>query len=126
MRRPVSSARAQTRWSLKRMRTHGMAGTMARRHRAFPVLPSMIVVAALAAAAAASCRGGCARAPDRAATVQGRLALFPVNTSVVVALDFARLRGSPAAAKLAALARQSQSDDKEIEELARRTGFDPI
>jgi hypothetical protein len=92
---------------------------MARRHAPFPVLLALL-------AAAASCRGGCGHEAERAATVQGRLAMFPVETQVVVALDFARLRGSPAAGKLAALAQQSQSDAREIEEFTRRTGLDPV
>jgi hypothetical protein len=93
---------------------------MARRHAPFPVLVAALVVAA------ASCRGGCGHQEDQTAVVKGRLALFPVETQVVVALDFARLRGSPAAGKLAALAQQSQSDAREIEEFTRRTGLDPV
>jgi len=73
-----------------------------------------------------SCRGGCRRGDDRAATVEGRLALFPVATKVVAAIDVARLRASPAAAKLAEKAQQDQADQHEIEEFARRTGFDPL
>jgi hypothetical protein len=83
--------------------------------------PALIALVALG-----SCRGGCRRADDRAATVEGRLALFPVATRVVAAIDVARLRGSPAAAKLAEKAQQDQADQHEIEEFARRTGFDPL
>lgn len=83
--------------------------------------PALIIVATLG-----SCRGGCRRSDDRAATVAGRLALFPVGTKVVAAIDAARLRGSPAAAKLAAQAQQNPADQHEIEEFARRTGFDPL
>ena len=73
-----------------------------------------------------SCRGGCRHGDDRAATVEGRLALFPVATKVVAAIDVARLRASPGAAKLAEKAQQDQADQHEIEEFARRTGFDPL
>ncbi|HVV50761.1 MAG TPA: hypothetical protein VHO06_13940 [Polyangia bacterium] len=73
-----------------------------------------------------SCRGGCRRGDDRAATVEGRLALFPVSTKVVAAIDVARLRDSPAAAKLAEKAQQDQADQQQIAEFARRTGFDPL
>jgi hypothetical protein len=45
---------------------------------------------------------------------------------VVVSLDVAGLRGSPAMKKLAALAQRSQTDEREIRELAQRTGFDPL
>jgi hypothetical protein len=44
----------------------------------------------------------------------------------VAAIDVAKLRASPAAAKLAAQAQQSPADLHEIEEFARRTGFDPL
>ncbi|HEY5090244.1 MAG TPA: hypothetical protein VIK30_09745 [Polyangia bacterium] len=92
---------------------------MTRRRRVWPAL-------VVAVAAGASCRGGCRRAEDRAATVEGRLALFPVATRMVAAIDVAKLRASPAAAKLLAEAQQSPADLHEIEEFARRTGFDPL
>ncbi len=92
---------------------------MTRRRRVWPAL-------VVAVAAAASCRGGCRRAEDRAATVEGRLALFPAATRIVAAIDVAKLRASPAAAKLVAEAQQSPADLHEIEEFARRTGFDPL
>jgi hypothetical protein len=116
------------------MRTHDIARTIAPSPRGFPlprrtflpvarraVLPTLALLFA-----AASCRGGCARKPDAAATVQGRLALLPLPTRVVVALDFARLRASPAAAKLAALAQQNAGDQQQLDDFARRTGLDPI
>jgi hypothetical protein len=73
-----------------------------------------------------SCRGGCSRAVDPAATVQGRLALFPEPTRVVLSFDFAKLRSSPAADKLAALAAPSPADAHELGEFTQRTGFDPV
>jgi len=93
---------------------------MARRRRAFPL------AIAVGLAALASCRGGCVRGADPAATVQGRLALFPEPTRVLVSLDFAKVRASGAAAKLAALTRQNPEDERELAELARRTGLDPV
>src|SRR5262245_6327078 len=104
------------------MRTQGMAGTMARTRRPIPVL---VLVLALCAGAA-SCRGGCGSGADRTAAVQGPLALFPVEAQVVLSFDFARMRGTPAVAKLAALARQNPADDQLIGELTRRTGLDPF
>jgi len=89
--------------------------------RRFPVRCLLV-----AAVAVASCRGGCHKGEDRAATVEGRLALFPAATRVVAALDAAKLRSSPAAGKLAALAQQSDADRREIEDFAKRTGFDPL
>lgn len=82
------------------------------------------VIGALAALAA--CRGGCHRGDDRAATVEGRLAMFPAATRIVASVDVAKLRASPAAAKLAAQAKQNAGDQREIEEFAKRTGFDPL
>jgi hypothetical protein len=79
-----------------------------------------------ALALAASCKGGCAGKADPAATVQGRLALFPEPTRVLVSLDFAKVRASGAAAKLAALAKQHPDDDRQLAELTRRTGLDPL
>ena len=54
------------------------------------------------------------------------MALFPASTRIVAAIDVAQLRASPAAAKLSAQAQQSPADLHEIEEFARRTGFDPL
>ena len=54
------------------------------------------------------------------------MALFPAAAQVVVAIDVAKLRASPAAAKLSALATQSEADKKDLDELMRRTGFDPV
>lgn len=86
------------------------------------MLPRRLLVAALLLAA--SCRGGCRRAEDRAATVEGRLALFPVSAQIVVAVDATRLRASPAAGKLIALVQEAQSDQRLLGELTRRTGLD--
>lgn len=77
-------------------------------------------------ATVAACRGGCQRGGDRAATVEGRLALFPAATRIVASVDVAKLRASPAAAKLAAQAKQNAGDQQEIQEFAKRTGFDPL
>jgi hypothetical protein len=91
---------------------------MTRRRVLFPALIALVAMGA--------CRGGCRRGDDRAATVEGRLALFPVATKVVAAIDVAKLRASPAAAKLAEKGQQDQADQHELEEFARRTGFDPL
>jgi hypothetical protein len=104
------------------MSIHGIARTMARRRRVFPLFP----VVAVALVLGGSCRGGCSRKPDPAATVQGRLAMLPAPTQVVVSLDFAKLRASPAAARLSALAQQSPADQEQLEAFARRTGLDPV
>jgi hypothetical protein len=81
--------------------------------------------AAIALAAFTSCRG-CEHGPDPAATVEGRLALFPAATRIVASIDVAKLRASPAAAKLAAQAKQNPADQRELDQFAKRTGFDPL
>jgi hypothetical protein len=100
------------------MRIQDIGRTIARTRLAFPLLTAVAV--------AGSCRGGCTRPADPAATVQGRLALFPEPTRVVVSMDFARLRASASAGKLAALTQQSPVDERQLEEFARRTGLDPV
>src|SRR6185436_17715447 len=109
---PESSARTQTRSPLNRMRTQDIRRT--------------IVVATLLAIG--SCRGGCRRGAeaDRALTVQGRLALFPATARMVAGIDANQLRASAAAAKVQALAAESQADQKDLDEFKRRTGFDPL
>ena len=104
------------------MRIQDIARTIARTRVTFPVIP----VVALALGLAAGCRDGCARKTDPAATVQGRLALLPEPVRVVVSLDAAKLRASPAAAKLAALGKQDPEGDRALQELTSRTGFDPL
>jgi hypothetical protein len=102
------------------MRIQDIGRTIARSRGAIPL------ALALAVALGASCRGGCARPVDPAATVQGRLAIFPAPTRIVLSLDFAKLRSSPSADKIAALAERSPEDEHEIEEFAHRTGLDPV
>ena len=86
------------------------------------MLPRRLLLATVVLAA--SCRGGCHRVEDRAATVEGRLALFPFAAQIVVAVDVTRLRASPAAAKLVGLVSEAQSDKGLLAEVARRTGLD--
>jgi hypothetical protein len=78
------------------------------------------------ALAGGACRGGCAGPSDPAATVQGRIALLPEPVRVVVSIDVAKLRGSPIAAKLAALGKEDPAGDRQLEEFKRRTGLDPL
>lgn len=75
--------------------------------------------------AAASCRGGCAGSPRGTPTAGGRLALFPIETRVVAAFDFARLRASPLADALGQLAADVEADRDAVAAFAKRTGFDP-
>jgi hypothetical protein len=101
------------------MRIHDIGGTISGTRGAFPLV--------IALAVAASCRGSsCAGKADPAATVQGRLALFPEPTRVLISLDVAKLRASAQAGKLAALTQASPQDQKTIDEFARRTGLDPL
>ena len=73
-----------------------------------------------------SCRSGCARDARMSRPAGGTLAWFPAETQIVVALDFARLRASPLWAQLVELARSNPGDQAQIDEMARRTGFDPL
>jgi len=73
---------------------------------------------------AVSCRGGCDRSEGRRAG--GRLALLPVETRLVASIDFARLRDTPVANKLAALAARSAADQAQIDAFKQRTGLDPL
>lgn len=76
----------------------------------------------------ASCRGGCssARRASPSPSAGGRLALFPIETRVVVAFDFAKLRASPLAPALAQLATDASADQAEVDAFSKRTGFDPF
>jgi hypothetical protein len=109
------------------MRIQDIRRTIARTRSGFP-LPRRPIsrLATVALVALGACRGGCSGASDPAATVQGRLALFPEPVRVVVSLDAAKLRASAAAAKLAALAKEDAAGDREIEDFKRRTGLDPL
>lgn len=73
-----------------------------------------------------ACRGGCRRAEAPARPLGGRLALFPIETRTVVALDIAKLRASPLAPQLAALAVASPADDQRLETFRQRSGLDPV
>ena len=65
----------------------------------------LLIVVVVGLAASVSCRGGCRRGKDAdvEAVVKGRLALFPIAARVVVSVEVARLRDSPAAGKLSTL-----------------------
>jgi hypothetical protein len=88
----------------------------------------MLIVVAVGLAASASCRGGCRRGKDAdvEAAVKGRLALFPIAARVVVSIEVARLRASPAAGKLSTLVTESQADKDALANFHRRTGLDPV
>lgn len=72
------------------------------------------------------CRGGCNRTPSTARPVAGVLAWFPAETQIVLSIDCARLRASPLWERLAPLVSSNPADQAQLEELTRRTGFDPL
>jgi len=84
----------------------------------------LLVVAAIAAAT--SCRGGCGCDRFEGTRPASRLSLFPAETRLVASIDFARVRDTPIAAKLTALATQSVADKARIDAFAQRTGLDPV
>jgi len=72
-----------------------------------------------------SCRGGCSRSvPPQ--TAISPLAWFPADTHVVLSIDFARLRATPLWSALGGLATSDPGDRQKIDELAKRTGLDPL
>ena len=85
----------------------------------------LALVAALLAGGA-SCRGGCSRPASVEAPAAASVAWFPADARIVVAIDFARLRAAPLWGALGALAASDPADRQKIDELARRTGFDPL
>ena len=93
--------------------------------RAAPRLPSLVGLVVVVVALA-SCRGGCGRVDNRARPLDGRLALLPIDTRTVVALDFERMRAAPFAAKLSTLAASNPDDEKRLAAFRERTGLDPV
>jgi hypothetical protein len=92
------------------------------RHR-LPIFVTGVVVAATLMGF--GCRGGCTRggAPAHQA---GALAWLPSETQIVISVDFARLRATPLWAQLAPLVTSNPDDKVQIDEIVRRTGFDPL
>ena len=74
----------------------------------------------------ATCRGGCRKNAGPSAPSAGLLDWFPSDTRVVVGVDFARLRATALWAQLGSLATTDPNDRQKIDELASRTGFDPL
>jgi hypothetical protein len=74
---------------------------------------------------AASCRGGCARAPEP--TPGHRLlATLPAGTRFVASVDLARIRATALWSRVAALAAESPQDRQRIQRLQERAGLDPL
>jgi len=75
----------------------------------------------------ATCRGGCGKkAAPPAPAAAGALDWFPSDTRIVVGIDFARLRATTLWSQLGSLATTDPGDRQKIDELASRTGFDPL
>jgi hypothetical protein len=89
-----------------------------------------LFLAALVLVAGQGCRGGCssssAPVAASASPAERSLAWFPAETRIVIALDFAQLRAAPLWSALGTLATADPADRQKIQELARRTGFDPL
>jgi hypothetical protein len=84
------------------------------------------LLALLLAVAGGACRGGCDRTPAVAHPAGGALAWFPAEAQIVLSIDFARLRASSLWERLAPLVSSNPDDQAQLEELTRRTGFDPL
>ncbi|HEX2658072.1 MAG TPA: hypothetical protein VHU40_07375 [Polyangia bacterium] len=84
-------------------------------------------LALLLIALGGGCRGGCSRATTAPApTMASPLSWFPADTHVVLSIDFARLRTTPLWSALGGLATTDPADRQRIEDLAKRTGLDPL
>jgi hypothetical protein len=94
--------------------------------RPLPSRMSFVAVAVCFAASGGGCRGGCSPVETTARPAGGALVWFPPETQIVVAFDFARLRTTPLWSRLASLATSTPEDRARIDEMARRTGFDPL
>jgi hypothetical protein len=87
---------------------------------------AVVVLVFALASLGAGCRGGCSRQAKSGRPASGALAWFPSETQIVVAVDFARLRATPLWARLAPLATSNADDKVQIDDMVRRTGFDPM
>jgi len=85
-----------------------------------------VVAAVWLATSGGACRGGCSRPAVVQSPAARAVAWFPAEARIVLSIDFARLRAAPLWAALGALATADPADQQKIEELARRTGFDPL
>lgn len=88
-----------------------------------------LLLGALLLMAGQGCRGGCSSSVPAhaiASPAERSLAWFPAETRIVIALDFARLRAAPLWSALGNLATADPADRQKIQEMARRTGFDPL
>lgn len=94
--------------------------------RVAPRLSPSFGLVVVVVVAFASCRGACGRATNPVRPLDGRLALLPIDTRTVVALDFERIRAAPFATKLSTLAASNPDDEKRLATFRERTGLDPV
>jgi hypothetical protein len=73
-----------------------------------------------------ACRGGCRRAGDNETQGDPALALFPAEATVLLSVDFRRVRESGLWKQLAELAGEDPEDGKLITNMVAATGFDPF
>ena len=73
-----------------------------------------------------ACRGGCRRNQPGQTLADPALALFPAEATVVLSLDFRRVRASGLWQQLAQLAGDDPDDRKLIDGMVAATGFDPF
>jgi hypothetical protein len=73
-----------------------------------------------------ACRGGCRRASEGEPAADPALALFPAEATVVVSVDFRRVRETGLWKQLAQLAGEDPQDGKVITGMVAATGFDPF
>jgi hypothetical protein len=73
-----------------------------------------------------ACRGGCRRSDPGETASDPTLRLFPADATVVLSLDFRRVRQSGLWTQLAALAGDDPADRQLIDGMVAATGFDPF
>jgi hypothetical protein len=72
------------------------------------------------------CRGGCSPTRNIRGPLDGTLAWFPVETQLLVSLDFRRLRRTVLGQRLPPLALSDAADRLRIDDFIARSGFDPF
>jgi hypothetical protein len=73
-----------------------------------------------------ACRGGCGGDSGGELGKDPALRLLPAEVTVVLSVDFRRIRATSLWKELAALSRQDSNDKRMIEGLTAATGFDPF
>lgn len=80
----------------------------------------------LASATLSGCGDGCSGRSRRTRPLDGALAGLPAETRIVLGVDVVRARRSPLWMELSSLAAAAPGDEQQVQEFAKRTGFNPF